>query len=126
MQMSSAEEKTLRRELGRRRVYIFVSAWLLLALGGVINEESDIFLHALDEYVIFALAVIAAILFVIWRKKQSLPELKKQHNIIWILFVVALVFKIYGIYVEAGDPEDFGNEIPIFILLILTLVNRFV
>jgi dolichyl-phosphate-mannose--protein O-mannosyl transferase len=122
----SAEEKTLRRELGRRRVYIFVSAWLLLALGGVINEESYIFLHALDEYVIFAIVIVAVLLFVLWRKKQSLPELKKQHKIIWILFAVALVFKIYAIYVEAGDPEDFGNEIPIFILLILTLVNRFI
>ncbi len=124
--MAASEEKALTREFGRRRVYIFVSAWLLLALGGVINEESDIFLHALDEYVIFALVVIAAILFVIWRKKQSLSELKKQHNIIWILFVVALVFKVYAIYVEAADPTDFGNEIPIFILLILTLVNRFI
>lgn len=124
--MSSAEEKTPRRELGRRRVYIFVSAFLLLALGGIINEEADIFLHALDEYVIFALVVIAAILFVIWRKKQSLSELKKQHNIIAVLFVVALLFKIFAIYVEASDPEDFGNEIPIFILLILTLVNRFI
>ncbi len=123
--MSGSEEKLLRREHGRRRVYIFVTAWLLLSVGGIINEESDMFLHALDEYAILTLVIIAAILFFFWRKKQSLSDLRKQHNIIWILFLVALAFKIYAIFVEAGDPTDFGNEIPIFILLILTLVNRF-
>lgn len=72
-----------------------------------------------------ALSVIALILIVVWRKKHSLAELKKQHNILTILFVVAVIFKLYAFPVEMNDPEDFGNEIPVLILLILTLLNRF-
>ena len=124
--MSSSEEKSLRRELGRRRVFLFVAVFLVLALAGVVQEESDMFLHALDEYAIIALSVVVIILIVLWRSKQSLVELKKQHNIIMAIFVVALVFKIYGLIVEANDPSDFGDEIPVFILLVLTIVNRFV
>ena len=36
--MTSADEKLLTRELGRRRVYIFVSVFLTFALGGLIRE----------------------------------------------------------------------------------------
>lgn len=122
----SSDENTLRRELGRRRVFIFVTAFLLVALGGIIREESDIFLYALDEYVMLVVVVVAAVLFVVWRKKQTLPELRKLHNIVTVLFIIALVFKVAAIFIEANDPEDFGDEIPIFILLVLTLVNRFI
>jgi hypothetical protein len=124
--MSSGDDKSLRRELGRRRVFFFVSIFLALALGGLIPEEADIFLHALDEYAIVAISILVIILLLAWRNKQSLAELKKQHNIIFALFVVALVFKLYAFTVEASDPMDFGDEIPVAIGLILTLANKFV
>lgn len=123
--MSSANDKSLKRELGRRRVFFFVAAFLALALGGLIPEEADVFLHALDEYAIVALSVIALILLVAWRNKQSLADLKRQNNIILVLFVVALVFKLYAFTVEISDPADFGDEIPILIGLLLTIANRF-
>jgi len=41
-----------------------------------------------------------------------LSELRSQHNVIAVLFVIALLFKIYGIVVESGHPDDFGDEIP--------------
>jgi hypothetical protein len=43
-----------------------------------------------------------------------------------VLFVIMLIFKIFAIFQEIGDPSDFGNEPPILILLILTLLSRFV
>jgi hypothetical protein len=82
-------------------------------------------LHALDEYAIVTLAIIVLILIAVWRKKASLQELRKQHNIIAVIFVVALIFKLYAITAEMGDPADFGDEIQVLITLILALLNRF-
>lgn len=73
-----------------------------------------------------ALSIITLILIAVWRNKQSLVELRKQHNGFTVLFVIALVFKLYAFTVEANDPMNFGNEIPVLIFLILTIVNRFV
>ena len=126
MAVTITYDKSLVREIARRRVFIFVVAFLVLGAVGIIREESDMFLHALDDYAIFALAIIALILIVAWRNKQSLTELKRQNNIITVLFVVALIFKLYGTIVEIGDPTDFGDEIPLIIAFVLTIANRFV
>ncbi len=115
----------MQRELARRRVFVFFAAFYALALAGLIPEEGDIFLHVLDEYAIVSLSVIALILVLVWRSNKDLPKLKLQNNIILVLFVIALAFKLFGIMVEANDPADFGDEIPITIGLILTLLNRF-
>jgi hypothetical protein len=96
-----------------------------LALVGLIPEEGDIFTHAVDEIGIVTISIIVLVLLAVWRKKVTLPELKKQHNIITALFVIALVFKLYAFTVETNDPQDFGDEIPVLIGLILTILNRF-
>ena len=49
-----------------------------------------------------------------------------RDNIFTALFVVALVFKLYGTMAEMGDPSDFGDEIPLLIAFVLTIANRFV
>jgi hypothetical protein len=126
MNMSTADEKSLRREMGRRRVLFYVAVWMAIALTGVVREESDMFLHALDEYGIIAVSIIALVVMIAWRNKRSLADLKKQNNIVIILFVIAVVFKLYAFTVEANDPSDFGDEIPVLIALILVLLNRFV
>jgi hypothetical protein len=120
----ASEESKITRELGRRRVFVFVSAYLALGLFGDALTESDILTHVLDEIAIVSLSIIVLVLVVFWRKKVTLSELKKQHNIIAILFVIMLVFKLYAVTVEMGDKEDFADEIPILIGLILTLLNR--
>ncbi len=88
-------------------------------------EESDMFMHALDDYGTVAIAAITLILLAIWWKKQTLNDLRKQHNIITGLFVVALLLTFYAFSVEMGDPADFGNEIPSLILIILIILNKF-
>ena len=119
-------DKSVVRELSRRRVFVFISVFLVLGGVGIIVEESDMFLHALDDYAMVALAVIAILGFALWRNKLSLTELKKQNNIFAALFVVALIFKLYGTVAEIGDPTDFGDEIPLLIAFVLTVGNRFV
>lgn len=119
-------DKSVIRELAKRRVFIFFSVLIVAVLGNTLMEESDMFLHALDDYVLVGIAIIVLILIAAWRKKSSLSELKRQHNIILILFIIALAFQIYAFPQEIGDPVDFGNEIPSLILLILVFINRFV
>lgn len=114
------------RELGRRRVFVFVAAFLVLALANAVREENDIFLHALDDNVIILLALIILVYVGISWKKDTPEALRKQHNIVMLLLVVAVAFQIYGFVQEINDPADFGNEIPSLMLLVLALVNRFV
>jgi hypothetical protein len=121
-----SEDKLLIREIAKRRVFLFFSVLTLLALSDAAITESDIFLHAIDDYAIITLSILSIILIVVWWKKQSLGELRKQHNIILIIWAVALLFQIFAFVQEINDPEDFGNEIPSLILILLILINRFV
>ena len=121
----SNTDRALTKELARRRVWVFFAILVAAAFSGQLGEESDIFLHALDEYVLVALAVVALVVLAVMWKKQALGELRKQHNILLVLFVIMLVFKLYAVSVEFGDPQDFGNEIPGLIILIIAVANRF-
>jgi len=124
--MASSEEKMMRRDLGRLRVFAFVAVSLAALTLGVINEESDILLHALDEYAIFTLSIVVILLLVVWRKKRTLADLKMQLNVFEVLFLVMLVFKIFAFTQEMSDPTDFGDEVPLLIVLIITVIQRFV
>ena len=73
-----------------------------------------------------ALAIIALLGFALWRNKLSLTDLRKQNNILTALFVVALLFKMYGAVAEMGEASDFGDEIPLLIAFVLTIASRFV
>jgi hypothetical protein len=124
--MANAEEKSMRRDLGRLRVFAFVAVSLAALTIGIINEESDILLHALDEYAIFALSIVVILLVIVWRNKRTLADLKMQLNVYEVLFLIMLFFKIFGFTQEMSDPTDFGDEIPLLIILILTVIQRFV
>ncbi len=121
-----SEDKMVIREIAKRRVFLFFSILTVLALSEAATTESDIFLHAIDDYAIVILSILTALLIILWWKKQTLGELRKQHNTILIIWVVALLFQIFAFVQEINDPVDFGNEIPSLILILLTLINRFV
>jgi hypothetical protein len=98
----SKTDRALTKELARRRVWVFFAVFVAAAFSGQLVEESDMFLHALDEYVLVVLAVVALIfLAVIW-KKQALGELRKQDNILLVLFVIMLIFKLYRFQLSLG------------------------
>jgi hypothetical protein len=124
--MVSSEEKMMRRDLGRLRVFAFLAVALAALAVGIIGEESDILLHALDEYAIFALSIVVILLLVVWRKKRTLADLKMQLNVFEVLFVIMLVFKIFAFTQEMSDPTDFGDEIPLLIVLVLAVIQKFV
>ncbi|MDE1850970.1 MAG: hypothetical protein KGH54_04235 [Candidatus Micrarchaeota archaeon] len=123
---SSAQAKAVAKELSKRRVFIFAALFAILALGGLIGEESDMLAHAFDDIAILSLSVIVLLVIGVSWKKVSFKELIMQHNVITLLFAVALAVQIAAIFIEMSDPADFGNEIPSLILILLAIANRFV
>jgi hypothetical protein len=121
----TGEANLVTKFLGRRRVYAIVSVWLLVLIEVAIME-GDTFIHAFDDIAVVAIAAITIILVLLWRSKTSLAELKKQTNIFAALFVIGLAVKLFAIVVEAADPADFGDEIPLFVLMVILVLNRFV
>jgi len=82
--------------------------------------------HALDDYAILAISVVALVVIGAMWKKQPLAGLRKQHNILLVLLIVALVFQIYAFVAEANDSTDLGNEYPSLTILVLMVINKFI
>src|SRR6267378_1659147 len=92
----ASEERSIARELAKRRAFIVLFIVLIEIVGAFIGLEGDMFVHALDDYAILAISIVAlSVIGAMW-KKQSLAGLRKQHNILLALVVVALVFQIYA------------------------------
>ena len=119
------EKKQLMKELGRRRLSIIFFAVGLVATLFTINEENDILLHALDDYTIVILSIVALLMILVWRKKESFGDLRRLNNILLIISVVLLIFVLFAFTQEINDPADFGNDPPQLIFLIVLIVNRF-
>jgi hypothetical protein len=126
LSMPIVKDDVATKALAKRRVFVFFFVFAIIALLSTVAEESDIFLHALDDYVIIIIAIIALLFIYLSRKKQTVSQLARQHNVILALLVIALIVQIYAIIVEFNDPADFGNEIPVLVLIVMMLVNRFV
>ncbi len=111
--------------LARRRVFVFIALFLLIAMlldtGGELNAPT----HAIDEIGIAVLSFLMLLYIAIVRKDTSSRSLAAQRIVIVIFILLMIAFQIYGIFAELGT-EDFGNEIPVLIGLILMLLNGFV
>ncbi len=123
---SSPVDRPVVRELGRRRVFLFLAIFTGIFSLGAIAEESDTLLSVLDEYAV-ALLMLAVVAYIVvsW-KRESLAELRVQSNVIVGLLVVGLAFMVVAVLQEFHDPADFRNELPTTIWLLIMLGNRFV
>jgi peptidoglycan/LPS O-acetylase OafA/YrhL len=119
------EEKSIARELAKRRAFIVLFIVLIEIVGAFIGLEGDMIAHSLDDYAILAISIIAFLVIGAMWKKQSLTGLRRQHNILLALLIVALVFQIYAFIAESNDPTDLGNEYPSLTILVLMLINKF-
>ena len=121
-----SEEKSIARELAKRRAFIVLFIVLIEIVGAFVNLEGDMLAHSLDDYAILVISIIGLLVIAAMWKKQSLAGLKKQHNILLVLLIVALVFQIYAFIAESNDPTDLGNEYPSLTILLLMIVNKFI
>ena len=119
-------EKSIARELAKRRAFIVLFVVLIEIVGAFVNLEGDMLAHSLDDYAILVISIIGLLVIAAMWKKQSLAGLKKQHNILLVLLIVALVFQIYAFIAESNDPTDLGNEYPSMTILLLMIVNKFI
>jgi hypothetical protein len=119
-------EKSVARELAKRRAFIVLFIVLIEIVGAFIGLEGDMLAHALDDYAILAISIVALLMIGGMWKKQSLAGLRKQHNILLVLLAVAIVFQIYGFVAESNDPTDLGNEFPSLTILVLMVINKFI
>ncbi|MCL5068757.1 MAG: hypothetical protein M1368_10460 [Thaumarchaeota archaeon] len=121
----TAEKKQLLKQFARRRLSVFFFVAALAATIFTISEENDILFHALDDYAIVTLSIVAlGIIFAMW-KKESLSELKKLNNISVAIAVILLAFVAFAFTQEINDAADFGNDPGQLIFLLLLVINRF-
>ena len=126
MSASTQEDKSYVKQISRRRVAIFFLALLLVAISETAYMESDMLLHAVDDYVDIVTAAVLLVVIAVWWKRESLPALRNLNNVIAAGAVIVLLATVFAIGQEIGDPEDFGNEIPTLFFSIFLLINRFV
>src|SRR5216683_6935089 len=91
------EEKSIARELAKRRAFIVLFIVLIEIIGAFIGLEGDMLAHSLDDYAILAISIVALLVIGAMWKKQSLAGLRKQHNVLLALLIVVLVFQIYAL-----------------------------
>ncbi len=122
----SGSEAKLEKNLRRRRANIFLAFFFVAATLLTMWSEANNFLFFLDELgVLFSSIIILIVLVAAWNKKSP-RDILNQNNIVLILFVIALIFKIYGFIIEAASPPGFGDEEPVLIALIVAIANRFI
>ena len=111
--------------LGRRRVFLYLTVFLFIAmlLDGL--TEFDIPIHAVDDIGIAILSIIGVIILALMWKRDSAASLRLQNRILVALTAIMIVLQIFGIVVERASPMDFGDEIPVLIGLVIMLLNGF-
>jgi hypothetical protein len=118
--------KEAAKEYARRHVFILFFVLAILASVFTINEESDMILHVLDDYILVAISAIALVAIAVRWKKSSFQDLRSINNIATGLAFVGLIAVIFAFTQEINDAADFGNDPGQLIAILGLLVNRFV
>ncbi len=114
--------------MSRRRVFGFFWVFFGLAIAQTLNDESDEFMHVVDNYVGIALVVIAVVVLLAWWRKTDTKNLKMVNNIMTGLAVVLLIMAVVTLAGMTGETtmEDLADDIPTLLFSIFMLINRFV
>ena len=113
------------KNLARRKVYLMLGLFYLLALYTDIPEEYSFrHLFALDDIGITSMMLIMILFIVFTWKRKDARHLKFTVNVATVLVCIAIIFQIAGIIFEYGTPF-FANE-PVIYGLIILFINRFV
>jgi hypothetical protein len=71
------------------------------------------------------MVVVLAIILTQWNKR-TLPQLKRQHNVILAAVIIAIVFELAAFAIEFDNPTAIGDEPSSIVALALMLANRFI
>ncbi len=109
----------------RRRVFAFFAVFLAIPMLLDVFGEADVLSHAVDETGLAAVSIAILIYLALSARRNSTKEIAVQRLVILALVVAAIAFQVYGLFVEFGT-EDFGDDIPVLIGLVLMLINGLV
>ncbi|MCL5433562.1 MAG: hypothetical protein M1538_01105 [Candidatus Marsarchaeota archaeon] len=113
------------RSLARRRTLVFFAAFLLIAMLFDTIAELDVVSHAVDEIGLVILSAIMLLYILISRSKKSTKDFATQRLVLLCFIILMIAVQVYGLFVEAGT-NDFGDDIPVLIGLVLMLINLLV
>ncbi|MCL4329472.1 MAG: hypothetical protein M1533_00530 [Candidatus Thermoplasmatota archaeon] len=114
----------IERFKGMRRAY-GLAAGASLAFLMVIFSELDTPIFAVDDAVV-ALTGGIAVLVILFLKRNdlSLPSLKWQSNLFFILLLIGYLVVLAWIPIELGDPDAVGDDFSSIIFLAVIVANR--
>ncbi len=124
--VQTTESKSMIKEMGRLRANGLFMVFLAVYLIGVIMEEADIPIRAADDMAGVGLSIVGLVFIGLTWKRRSVENLRMANNTLFVLILLMLAFTIFGASQEAGNFQDFSDEIPSIILLVLGLTNRFI
>ena len=113
------------RSLARRRVLVFFAAFLFIAMLFDAFAELDVISHAVDDIGLVVLSAIMLLYIAVSRNKKSTEDLATQRLVLLGFVILMIVVQVYGLFVEAGT-NDFGDDIPVLIGLVLMAINLLV
>ena len=122
----SEEQKSIIKQLGRRRAFGFFFGLSAVVFLDVAIQEGDMLTHAFDDISIVALSAIAVIIILATMKNRSLAKLKQMNNVLVVLAVVFLVLVFVAISIEINDPNDIGDDFPKVFIAAAMILNRFI
>lgn len=118
------ETSEIRRWAGRRRAAGIFGAVGVVFFGTILGEL-DHPIYITDEVVVGALGTATLLLYLTYRKRSGLSDLKRHTNIFTVLMAIAFAGKIAWYFVESGDPDAAGDDLGAIFFLVTILLNRF-
>ena len=109
----------------RKRVFIFMAAFLLLAMFLDAFAEGDILSHAVDEIGLVAVSLIMLAFIALTWSRRNAKDFATQRLVLLVLVVIGIAVQVYGLFAEQSTA-DFGDDIPVLIGLVLMLINGLV
>ncbi len=121
----AVDTDALFKQMARKRVNIFFAIFLLIAMAAAVADEvSTSLLFATDEIMFVVIALMGIIYLVAMSQKKSLKDLRIQNNMLFLLFLIALIIQLVWMPIEFGT-SDFGDDVPMLIFFVLAVLNRF-
>jgi hypothetical protein len=86
--------------------------------------ELDKPIYVVDDIVAGVIGLIVLLLYLVYRNKTSIGDMRKQTNIFTTLLVVAYAVKFAWLFVELNDPDAMGDDVAAIFFLLAVILNR--
>ncbi|MCL4342546.1 MAG: hypothetical protein M1267_01665 [Candidatus Thermoplasmatota archaeon] len=113
----------IERFKGMRRAY-GLAAGASLAFLMVILAEMDNPVFAVDDAVVGLMGIAVLVILFLKRNDLSLPSLKWQSNLFFILLLIGYLVVLAWVPIELGDPDAVGDDFSSIFFIAVIVANR--